>query len=168
MLRLFWDGCYKSQGGKLYCIGSCAADDTWVSRGGGPKCICIRQCGIGRFKARDPLLKCPLISVVQLRIVNLISFTSREFLDMATFNSTLVLGPKGHLYRETPEKLDAQTQGLIAVGVIFMATVWVSTALRVYVRGFLIKAFGMDDVFAVMTTVCQMMVAADLNTDMFR
>ncbi|KAF2157534.1 hypothetical protein K461DRAFT_273728 [Myriangium duriaei CBS 260.36] len=69
----------------------------------------------------------------------------------ATFNSSLVLGPKAHLYIEKPEKLAAQNNGLLAMGIIFLITCWTSTALRVYVRGFLIKAFGTDDAFAILS-----------------
>ncbi|GAM85271.1 hypothetical protein ANO11243_032750 [Dothideomycetidae sp. 11243] len=69
----------------------------------------------------------------------------------ATFNSSAVLGPNGHLYKESESKLAAQNNGLLALSVVFLFTSWVTTALRVYVRGFVIKAFGMDDIFAVLT-----------------
>ena len=71
----------------------------------------------------------------------------------ATFNSSLVMGPETHLYRESREKLAALTDGLLAVGILFMITTRVSTVLRVYVRAFLIKSFGIDDIFAVLTLV---------------
>lgn len=71
----------------------------------------------------------------------------------ATFNSSAVLGPNGHLYKESESKLAAQNNGLLALSVVFLFTSWVTTALRVYVRGFVIKAFGMDDIFAVLTLI---------------
>lgn len=39
------------------------------------------------------------------------------------------------------------------VAILFMVTSWVTVLLRVYVRGFMSKSFGIDDYLAVVTLV---------------
>lgn len=71
----------------------------------------------------------------------------------STFNSSLILGPNAHLYIEAPGKLRAQNNGVLVVTTLFLATTWVTTVFRIYARGFVIKALGLDDLFAVLSLV---------------
>lgn len=40
------------------------------------------------------------------------------------------------------------------VAILFLALTWISVSLRVYVRGFMTKSFGIDDWLAIVTLVC--------------
>lgn len=59
--------------------------------------------------------------------------------DVSLLPNVLELQPKAHL--------------MIGFGVTFFVLVWVSIATRVYVRLFMIRAFGWDDVTLLMASV---------------
>lgn len=59
--------------------------------------------------------------------------------DVSLLPNVLDLQPKAHL--------------MIGFGVTFFILVWVSVATRVYVRSFMIRAFGWDDVTLLMASV---------------
>jgi hypothetical protein len=42
-----------------------------------------------------------------------------------------------------------------AVAILFLVLTWLSVALRVYVRGIMTNAFGVDDSLAVLALVCR-------------
>lgn len=59
--------------------------------------------------------------------------------DVSLLPNVLELQPKAHL--------------MIGFGVTFFVLVWLSVATRVYVRSYMIRAFGWDDITLLMASV---------------
>ena len=59
--------------------------------------------------------------------------------DVSLLPNVLDLQPKAHL--------------MVGFGVAFLTLVWITVALRIYVRAFMIRAFGWDDAICIMSAV---------------
>ncbi|KAG9645928.1 hypothetical protein KCU64_g10726, partial [Aureobasidium melanogenum] len=57
--------------------------------------------------------------------------------------------------------LGPRTVVMLVMGVFFLVVSWISFALRVYVRGFLIRSFGKDD-WMMLITVCLFTICCSL------
>lgn len=48
---------------------------------------------------------------------------------------------------------DSRLESVVAVAITFLVLSWISVALRIYVRGFLLRAFQWDDITIIITLV---------------